>query len=88
MILLYRVERHGELHIETADALEAYGNALLKNAISQSAVLGGEAAKEKAVAADPTGESHVPLLFYTNLIWHWHSVLELHQGHLSYLFPK
>lgn len=34
--------------IETVDALEAYGNALLKNGIASSAVLGGDAAKEKA----------------------------------------
>jgi len=51
--LVCSVEKHGEMAIETVDALEAYGNALLKNGIASSAVLGGEAAKEKA--ALPSG---------------------------------
>lgn len=37
----HSVEKHGELAIETVDVLEAYGNALLRNAIATSAVLPG-----------------------------------------------
>ena len=48
------VEKYGEMTIKTADALEAYGNALLKNAIAHSAVLGGEAAKEQGATANST----------------------------------
>ena len=46
------MDQHGELAIETVDALEAYGNALLKTAIAQSAVLGGEASSEKVKTED------------------------------------
>ena len=51
----FSVNKHAELHLETANALEAYGNALLKNAISQSAVLGGDSSKEKVAPADTSG---------------------------------
>ena len=46
------VEKHGEMSIEIVDALEAYGNSLLRNGIASSAVLGGEAATGKVSDAE------------------------------------
>ena len=40
------------MSIEIVDALEAYGNSLLRNGIASSAVLGGEAATGKVPEAD------------------------------------
>lgn len=61
---LPRIEKHGEMSIETVDALELYGNALVRNAVSKSAVLGGEAAASKVPTAEG-GSSVVPWVFPT-----------------------
>ena len=55
-IVSYRVEEHGEMSVETVDALEVYGNALLKNAIASSAVLGGPAATANTGAGEPSAK--------------------------------
>ena len=44
------------MSVETVDALEVYGNALLKNAIASSAVLGGDASAAKTGSAEPTAK--------------------------------
>lgn len=56
LLTCHSVEEHGEMSVETVDALEVYGNALLKNAIASSAVLGGEAAAGKAASTEPTAK--------------------------------
>lgn len=50
-----RSEQYGELEPEVGDALMFYGKALLRNAIANSAVLGGEAQQKEA--EDPTRQS-------------------------------
>jgi hypothetical protein len=47
------------MSVETVDALEVYGNALLKNAIASSAVLGGDAAGPKVDTAEPAAKKSV-----------------------------
>lgn len=49
---VYRVVEHGEMSIEVVDALEVYGNALLKNAIASSAVLGDNAGGQKGTSEE------------------------------------
>lgn len=52
----FSVEEHGEMSVETVDALEVYGNALLKNAIASSAVLGGPAATANTGVTEPAAK--------------------------------
>lgn len=56
------------MSVETVDALEVYGNALLKNAIASSAVLGGPAATANTGSAEPMAKKSKDSMSHWQLI--------------------